>query len=418
LSVTPHRMRLHYCHACVADDEANEVEAECPWEPGLMGCYDECSDYVTDKYALYEVNNGVLTLVVADTPPATLDGAVIYTTDNHDACPGPFEGEGAALTCESGGPVDPDLLGSPFMYFCYGQDFLTWVFSADGTFLEENSGTSEGPYYTFLGTYSVNLDVIPHRMRLHFCYFCIADDEIETYDGECPPETLGCVYDTCSYSAAGDKHALYEVDNGLLKLVVADTPPATLDGARIYTTDLDYNCPGPSLADIIEGFLAADINDDRALSRTEAEALSIPTALFDSIDANEDGFIHVGEAFWAAGDTAPRHTSDQDLDGVIDLGELLRAIQFYNAGGYSCAPFAESEDGYLPQPFGGAGVDPACAAHASDYNPADGKVSLSELLRIIQLFNASNYTACPDTGEDRFCLSWSRRYFDCALTIA
>jgi len=107
----------------------------------------------------------------------------------------------------------------------------------------------------------------------------------------------------------------------------------------------------------------------------------------------------------AAGDAAPRHSSDQDLDGEIDLAELLRAIQFYNAGGYSCAPLAESEDGYLPQPSGGAGVDPACAAHASDYNPADGKVSLSELLRIIQLFNASTYTACPGSGEDGFCLS-------------
>ncbi len=87
------------------------------------------------------------------------------------------------------------------------------------------------------------------------------------------------------------------------------------------------------------------------------------------------------------------HTSDQDGDNQISLSELLRVIQFFNSGGFSCDLTLTSEDGYLP----GAG-DETCDVYDADYNPQDWQITLSELLRIIQFFNSGGYYACP--GED------------------
>ena len=99
---------------------------------------------------------------------------------------------------------------------------------------------------------------------------------------------------------------------------------------------------------------------------------------------------------------APRHDADQDGDGRIALGELLRVIQFFNALGYHCAASpGASEDGYAAGP----GADTACPAHASDYDGgADWTISLGELLRLIQFFNAGGVHACPfEETEDGYC---------------
>ena len=99
------------------------------------------------------------------------------------------------------------------------------------------------------------------------------------------------------------------------------------------------------------------------------------------------------------------HSADQNGDNVISLSELLRVIQFYNAAGYHCADPPEStEDGFA------SGPNPAqqdCAPHNSDYNPQNWVIGLSELLRIIQFFNGEGYHACPDAeppAEDGFCI--------------
>jgi hypothetical protein len=98
-------------------------------------------------------------------------------------------------------------------------------------------------------------------------------------------------------------------------------------------------------------------------------------------------------------DTA--HSADQNSDGMINLTELLRVIQFFNIRGFHCVtPPATSEDGYLP----GAGGDQSCAPHASDYEPQNWQINLTELLRLIQFFNIRGYHACPGMGtEDGFC---------------
>lgn len=93
---------------------------------------------------------------------------------------------------------------------------------------------------------------------------------------------------------------------------------------------------------------------------------------------------------------APRvHSADQDGDGKISLSELLRVIQFFNFGEYHCDP--QGEDGYNPGPG-----PRDCPHHASDYNPPDWNISISELLRLIQFFNIGGYYPC-EGSEDGFC---------------
>lgn len=95
------------------------------------------------------------------------------------------------------------------------------------------------------------------------------------------------------------------------------------------------------------------------------------------------------------------HSGDQNGDGIINLTELLRVIQFFNFRGFHCAtPPEVSEDGYLP----GAGGGQGCAPHASDYAPQDWEINLTELLRLIQFFNLRGYHPCPGLAtEDGYC---------------
>ena len=95
------------------------------------------------------------------------------------------------------------------------------------------------------------------------------------------------------------------------------------------------------------------------------------------------------------------HSADANGDQVIGLSELLRVIQFANAGGYSCVG-GGTEDGYAP----GLG-DTNCEPHSSDYAPQDWSIGLSELLRALQIFNVGSYQACGET-EDGFCLGGSK----------
>ncbi|WP_320178507.1 right-handed parallel beta-helix repeat-containing protein [Roseovarius pacificus] len=111
--------------------------------------------------------------------------------------------------------------------------------------------------------------------------------------------------------------------------------------------------------------------------------------------------VDIGAVEWQEGEAnAPcdgLHRADYDRDSRIGLSELLRIIQLYNAGAFQCT--AWSEDGYAP----GTG-DEACAAHSADYHPQDWHMDLNELLRVIQFFNMGGYVSCPDAHtEDGFC---------------
>jgi len=93
------------------------------------------------------------------------------------------------------------------------------------------------------------------------------------------------------------------------------------------------------------------------------------------------------------------HTLDGNQSGVFDLVELLRAIQFYNAGAFGCDALNE-EDGYGV----GGGVTTECARHDADYIEPQWVLGLSELLRQVQIFNTGGYYACAGVGEtDGYC---------------
>jgi hypothetical protein len=95
------------------------------------------------------------------------------------------------------------------------------------------------------------------------------------------------------------------------------------------------------------------------------------------------------------------HSADTDQDGSIALSELLRVIQLHNLNGYHCVGSDwPTEDGYMP----GLEGDHLCPEHNSDYNPADWRINLSEMLRAVQFFATLSYHACPqDNTEDGFC---------------
>lgn len=87
------------------------------------------------------------------------------------------------------------------------------------------------------------------------------------------------------------------------------------------------------------------------------------------------------------------HTADVNKDWRISLGELLRVIQLYNYGSFGCG--CMTEDGYDLSSSGRA-----CYPHSSDYTPQpDWKVSFYELLRLIQLYNFGSYRVQAGTED-------------------
>lgn len=137
-----------------------------------------------------------------------------------------------------------------------------------------------------------------------------------------------------------------------------------------------------------------------ALATEGMDELEAALAAF--MDANGDGHLQVSELLDALGGIGVVHRADLNADGAIGLSELLRVIQLYNSNGYHCAENAgATEDGFAPLP------DPAkrgCARHAIDYDATAWSINLSELLRAIQFYNSGGYIAC-EGGEDGFCLS-------------
>ena len=87
---------------------------------------------------------------------------------------------------------------------------------------------------------------------------------------------------------------------------------------------------------------------------------------------------------------------DTNKNWAISLSETLRVVQLYNSGQFHCQD--GTEDGFAPLPG-----DESCAPHNADYNPQDWVISLSEILRVIQIYNSPGYHACAG-GEDGFCL--------------
>jgi hypothetical protein len=105
--------------------------------------------------------------------------------------------------------------------------------------------------------------------------------------------------------------------------------------------------------------------------------------------------------YWAG--SASKHSADSDGTPGINLSELLRVVQLYNGNGYRCGEGAD-EDGYL------LGASPApqgdCFHHDGDYAPKDYRINLSEVLRVVQFYNLGTCVYCVNVNpatEDAFC---------------
>jgi uncharacterized delta-60 repeat protein len=111
----------------------------------------------------------------------------------------------------------------------------------------------------------------------------------------------------------------------------------------------------------------------------------------------------------------PGHSADvSPADGMLNLAELTRVIELYNTSTGTVRTgrhvvSASSVDGYAPDPGVTAGPIPT-TPHTADLN-RDGRLSLTELTRVIELFNTRSGTtrtgayhaaASPIATEDGF----------------
>ena len=153
---------------------------------------------------------------------------------------------------------------------------------------------------------------------------------------------------------------------------------------------------------LLQSFVAAESSGNNTLTLAEIQSVlpGFTQQELDDTDYNGDGELSVAELLQSVGGGILSH-ADTNGDSIVQLTELLRLIQLYNAGLYACAENAgATEDGFaLTAPPS----EPACVLHSVDQN-GDKEISLSELLRGIQLYNLGGYTWCPGQGtEDGFC---------------
>jgi hypothetical protein len=160
--------------------------------------------------------------------------------------------------------------------------------------------------------------------------------------------------------------------------------------------------PVVSANQVLEAFRANDTNGDQRLQFGEFSATAGGTQVaFDALDTNDDGVLSIAELQRQVVGAKPLHSADTNADALVTLSELVRVVQLRNAGGYDCAANPDdSEDGYLLDADGA--LSTGCPAHASDYLETDGVISLSELLRLIQLYNSGVIAPC-ESSEDGFC---------------
>jgi Ca2+-binding EF-hand superfamily protein len=154
------------------------------------------------------------------------------------------------------------------------------------------------------------------------------------------------------------------------------------------------------LRSLLQAFRTIDTGGDLRLTLAEIAAVlpELTPAEFELLDANGDGAVSVWELLEYRGEGI-LHRADINADLKISLSEVLRLVQFHNAGAYACV--LASEDGYEPDVLKGGLLN--CSLHTADTD-ANSSISLSELMRVIQLYNAGGYFDCEQETEDGFCL--------------
>ncbi len=91
------------------------------------------------------------------------------------------------------------------------------------------------------------------------------------------------------------------------------------------------------------------------------------------------------------------HSGDYNpQDGRIALTELLRVIQIYSMVDYHCHP--QGEDGYGLEYTSDELSNYDCENHDADSN-GDWKIDMSEIIALVQLYNAFSYEFDSDTNK-------------------
>lgn len=410
-AATPAAIELFVDAQCWSTDIVYDpVNGACEWQPGNECFRDFCDERDLEWHGRFAIEAESLSLEVSECSVEALLGTRRFGRDEE------FVNVGGVCTqlraCSGEGTTDATLWGEwASSSSCEGAyDTHTWVFRGDGTFVETLKDAA-GSRLVFTGTYTTDAGVSPSSLMLRYT-------DVELYQSGWGEPLL---WQQLNVYLPG----LYAVQEGQLLLALRTCDEITIEGAARYvaagegcqalTPYMDpvlrdrFTVPSCAArvdlaADIISQFNTADTNGNGRLSIEEAGALGISTPDFSAMDLNASGGLSAAELQRVAGAESPAHSADTDLDGALSLQELLRVIQFYNVGGYSCAALANSEDGFLPTPHNGTGADPDCMAHATDYAPADGELSLSELLRAVQLYNLGGYTRCEE-GDDGFCVA-------------
>jgi hypothetical protein len=126
-----------------------------------------------------------------------------------------------------------------------------------------------------------------------------------------------------------------------------------------------------------------------------AVSLTLDNGTIKDASGNDASLTFTAQPFSGVIVEARFHSADTDHDWHLSLRELTRVIELYNTrsgtertGEYHSAP--GTEDGFLPA------AGPIVGHHSADTNE-DGRIDLSELTRVIELYNTREGTT--RTGE-------------------
>lgn len=157
---------------------------------------------------------------------------------------------------------------------------------------------------------------------------------------------------------------------------------------------------GPSVEMELEWAKYYDAADESGLSRLyggiHVPADDIPGRIMGS-KIGKQAFLEAKQYFEGR---ASFNDIDTTRDNDVDLSELLRLIQMYQLGEYHCD--VATEDGFNMGPG-----NQTCLPHDLDYDTKNWRLSLSEVLRGVQIYNSGLYHYCPEINpptEDGFCL--------------
>ena len=124
-------------------------------------------------------------------------------------------------------------------------------------------------------------------------------------------------------------------------------------------------------------------------------------ALKTGVQENAGFAFAFSDAFFTARESFTRHTADVDESGTLNLSELFRVIELYNTrlgsartGRYS--PSQSAEDGFAPDTTQDEGKMALYTFYHAADSDRNGAISLSELLRVIELYNVRSGSTRTD----------------------